>query len=309
MLYLLRSYTKDGSMLKAGYADNYKNRYLQYESHNPGIEEVSKRDGDLIDETLIHLYLHFLGYNVYKDEWYKDCKEVIDIFSTPILKIENLVWDNRDAIFSSSLIDKNITYVKIYDILRGKFGIKEETNIDAYRKMRDEKKEQKRKRSELMLRDESELNNAEKFLKSFLVLKTFPEKMKFLCESEFSSDAEIEWALDQVPLQYKNYYEALGLDRLKACGYNVTKVKKEYESEKVDVNLGADKIYATFHVGGKYSKSEVKAALGEIYNEVGYNKTPKATDLDDYFVIGNCRLPNSETGKRDAGIEIIKKRD
>lgn len=308
MLYLLRSYGKNLSILKVGYAKDYDNRYNQYESHNPYIEEVSKKDGDLTDETIIHFYLHFLGYGIYKDEWYKDCQEVIDIFNSSILDIEKLVWDNRNEIFSSNLIDKNTGYMMVYNNLQEKFGIEEETDIDAYRKMRDEKKEQKQKRSELMLRDESELNNVEKFLKSFLVLKTFPEKMKLLCEFKFSSDTEIEWVLDQIPLQYKNYYEALGLDRLKACGYNITRIKKEYESGKVDANLIADKIHATFHVGEKYARSVAKRLLKDIYSSLDYYKTPKASDLEEYFEIRNCLISNKETGKRDKAFEIIKKK-
>ena len=146
------------------------------------------------------------------------------------------------------------------------------------------------------------------FIDKFDELKTFPEKMKFLCESEFS-DVEIGWVLDQIPLQYKNYYETLGPERLKACGYNVTRVKKEYESSQVDISDLPNKILSAFEVGNKYLRSDVKDLLGDIYDSFGYAKTPKASDLEEYFVIRSCQITNKDTGKRENGFEIIKKKD
>ena len=145
------------------------------------------------------------------------------------------------------------------------------------------------------------------FIDEFNKLKSFPEKMKLLCESEFS-DIEIGWVLDQVPIQYKNYYEILGSDRLKACGYNVTRVKKEYESSQVDISDLPDKIQSAFVIGNKYLRSDVKDLLGNIYTSFGYNKTPKASDLEEYFELKSCQITNKETGKRENGFEIIKKK-
>lgn len=157
--------------------------------------------------------------------------------------------------------------------------------------------------------DEKVSSGVSAFIHQFNSLQNFSSKMKFLCESELT-DLEINVILDQIPLQFKNYFLGLGPARCRALGYNVTKISKELSDVIIEQNLDglSDKIFERFIVGEKYSKSEVKAELGKIYNEIGYNKTPKATDLDDYFVVGNCRLPNSETGKRDAGIEIIKKK-
>ena len=82
MLYLLRSYTKDGSTLKVGYAKNLENRFANYKSHNPGIELITSREGDLELETKLHLYFNFLGYNEYFEEWYyeKYYNRVYEVF-------------------------------------------------------------------------------------------------------------------------------------------------------------------------------------------------------------------------------------
>lgn len=157
--------------------------------------------------------------------------------------------------------------------------------------------------------DENVSRGVSVFINQFNSLPSFSAKMKFLCEAELS-DLEINVILDQVPLQYKNYFLGLGPDRCRALGYNVTKISKELSDVIIEQDLSSlsDKIFKRFAIGGKYSKAEIKTALGEIYSEVGYNRTPKAVDLEEYFVLGNCRLPNSETGKRDAGVEIIKKK-
>ena len=45
MLYLLRSHGGgDVSVLKLGYASDYSRRLIQYQSSNPYVEEVGKRD-------------------------------------------------------------------------------------------------------------------------------------------------------------------------------------------------------------------------------------------------------------------------
>ena len=49
--------------------------------------------------------------------------------------------------------------------------------------------------------------------------------------------------------------------------------------------------------------------LKNLYTSLGYNKTPKANDLDKYFEIRPCKMTNKETGKRDHGFEIIKRKE
>jgi len=67
-------------------------------------------------------------------------------------------------------------------------------------------------------------------------------------------------------------------------------------------------IKSKFQVGNKYSKSEIKEILRTIYESNGYNKTPKANDLEEYFELKECKVLNESTSKRDAGFEIIKEK-
>ena len=148
------------------------------------------------------------------------------------------------------------------------------------------------------------------FISQFNSLVGFPAKMRFLCESDLSKE-EISVILDQIPLQYKNFYLGLGPDRCKACGYNVTRLNKELSDvvvEQTDLDKLSDMIYKRFKVGEKYTKVEIKDAIREIYNDVGYNRPPKANDIELYFEVADCRTPNKETGKRDAGFKLLKKK-
>ena len=148
------------------------------------------------------------------------------------------------------------------------------------------------------------------FISQFNSLVGFPAKMRFLCESDLSKE-EISVILDQIPLQYKNFYLGLGPDRCKALSYNVTRLNKELSDvvvEQTDLDKLSEMIYKRFEIGKKYTKVEIKEALREIYNDVGYNRPPKANDIELYFEVADCRTPNKETGKRDAGFKILKKK-
>ena len=136
--------------------------------------------------------------------------------------------------------------------------------------------------------------------------------MKALCESPFS-DREKMMILEQVPLTYKNYYLQVGPDRLRANGYNITKINKELMGipkivKKDEVDL-SNFIYSVFEVGGRYSLVDIKIKLQEIYKLAEYDAAPKSTELDKYFITKKIRFPMDAFGKRAPGLEILKKKD
>lgn len=66
-------------------------------------------------------------------------------------------------------------------------------------------------------------------------------------------------------------------------------------------------IYSAFIVGERYPKSWIKEKLGEIYEQVGYKLTPKATDLERYFKIKAVNYIDKKTKKKENGYNIINK--
>jgi len=67
-----------------------------------------------------------------------------------------------------------------------------------------------------------------------------------------------------------------------------------------------EKIYSTFKIGEKYSKSSIKSTLKEIYSEHNFDKTAKASDLTDYFILKNTTV--KESGEWIRSFEILGKR-
>ena len=110
---------------------------------------------------------------------------------------------------------------------------------------------------------------------------------------------------------YAKYYWTISASRAGTLGYINKNLEIEYNNitrakEKGTNNKLKEKILELFTVNSRYSKSAVKNILKDLYTELEYNKTPKASDLEEYFEIKECRVLNSDTGKRDAGFEIIK---
>ena len=86
-----------------------------------------------------------------------------------------------------------------------------------------------------------------------------------------------------------HYINNLPLERLYACGFNTTKMDQEIKAIQ-EVPHIEPMIYARFQVDQKYTREEIKTALGEIYTATGLTKTPKATDLEDYFRCIDCKI-------------------
>lgn len=91
-------------------------------------------------------------------------------------------------------------------------------------------------------------------------------------------------------------FQQLSLERVKANGYNMTKMNNEIRfinrSEMIREEIQKD-----FNNGEVYSKAECKRMLRDIYERLDLCKQAKATDLADYV---NCK----ETKK--SGLKAIK---
>ena len=155
-------------------------------------------------------------------------------------------------------------------------------------------------------------DEVEKVLKEFDKLSQFPDKLKLVCTTGFSSQLQKE-LLRQVPTVFSDYYYLLGPEKCKSVSYRRSLLDEKLgiiKSEEGDSFPEMIKeIYYNFSIGSKYTKAEVKEKLSEIYSTFGNLKTAKANDLEEYFEIKPCLIPNKETGKRDSGFEIIKRRD
>ena len=334
MIYLLRTKYYNCTLLKIGYTrdNNFKNRINNYKLHNPMIEVLYKiLGGDEVDEANLHYLFRNFIYPNYGKEWFYEDQSIYDFFDTNKTKQDldnNLPKHYRPSIsskekhrlikiaiklinrwlcISSDNIQKLNENYNNYQIFisdcKDQVGksIKTEDDIITYLSVKYNISEEVQE--ELLNPPNSII--VREFIEKFKESKDFPNKMKLLCETDLT-DLERGVLLDQLPLTYKNYYETLGPERCKALGYNKTDLEKEYSDLQFDKSKLVSEIYKEFLVGSKYSKSDTKEKLKLIYSTLGYNKTPKANDLEEYFELKSCQITNKETGKRDMAFEIIK---
>ena len=150
-------------------------------------------------------------------------------------------------------------------------------------------------------------------VKTFESYSQFPDKLRFACEDCLSNLSETQYSrfIDLIPTDFQNYIRVLGTTRCWNLGYRKGNIEREYNSLignqdlKLDLLEELDKI---FSIGLRISKAMVKEELRTIYTKLGYSKTPKATDLEEYYELRPCQISNSETGKIDNGFEIIRKK-
>ena len=147
--------------------------------------------------------------------------------------------------------------------------------------------------------------DAQAVLDKFEKTKGTSEKLKVLCESGLSEE-EMRSVFIQIENNtYENFYFGLGPKRCKALGYNYTILRKDYELKFFDTAPVRERILSDFKVGDRLITSEVKEMLRLIYQDFKYGKTPKATDLEEYFELKDIRLKDS-SGKVVRGIELLK---
>lgn len=135
---------------------------------------------------------------------------------------------------------------------------------------------------------------------------SFETKMKDLCglvlENPKDNLLEKITDLSVLPLNYRNYLYYLGPDRIKANAYKENSIKKEYWSIRSCGGI-KEEVFSIFSVGSRYTLKDIKEYFKIIYIKVGIEKSPKASDLEEYFNVKKCLL--TIDGKKVNGYEIL----
>jgi hypothetical protein len=143
-----------------------------------------------------------------------------------------------------------------------------------------------------------------RFFEGFEQLKTLGQKLKYFCEFPCDDDTK-KFIQNQITEKHFNeYLDTLGPEQIKAEGYNITGINKRLGIISFNKLGLITKIRETFEVGGKYSRLNIKNSLRDIYTECGYEKSPVASDLDNYFNLKVIKVKDN-TGKFVSGYEIL----
>ena len=328
MIYLISVEYRYETLLKIGYtADkNSRKRFDTYKVHNPkSVVLFTIPGGTEKHEKAIHNKFRSFLYPDYGNEWFNFDQSIIDFFTTHTTKeslendlIEITTVDSKDIpglhkeinrLVNRWLCLESDTPEKLH---KNYYRIKQ-IIVDCRNTIRNDILKEEDILPYLIEKYDisDDIQSQLYFSQDDIVIKfkglpTFRDRMKFLCKEDIDNISDI---LNQIPLVYKVYYIALGPERCKALNYEVTKISKEFSDMQFDKSQLEDEIYKTFTIGEHYTKAGIKETLKNLYKFLGYNKTPKANDLEKYFEIRPCKITNKETGKKDHGFEIIKRKE
>ena len=297
MIYLIKAYGKEGVLLKIGFTDNLSSRLESYVTHTPDYELLKTREGDLILEKYLLNYFKDLNYS---GEWFRFDQKIVDEFDT--IQLDQTVFiKKQQKRFSPDLsknlekefmtnhkidISKNTEMRRIYLAYRHKFPLIDKNNVSDY---------------------VNSFLDYLNFYSNFWKNSSYVDRLKFLCENGNTlslSDLETFFSLLRKD-SYRNFYLGLGPEKCKALAYNFTFMKREYSLRFFNTDKVKEEILSQFKVGDRMTSVDVKSQLGIIYRGLSYEKTPKATDLEEYFETKSIKLKDN-TGKWVHGIELLK---
>ena len=145
----------------------------------------------------------------------------------------------------------------------------------------------------------------DKFYSSY----TFRERMKLYCEfrDKYQDNPVImEGLLHKITdYRFHQYYNYYGTKGCSARNFQDSELKRGWEdSTKEDMLLF--EVYERFSTGDRITKSDIKLELGNIYGKLSLSKTPKATDLAEYFELSKTNVITPE-GEKKNGFKLGRK--
>lgn len=144
------------------------------------------------------------------------------------------------------------------------------------------------------------------FKEEFRKDNNFERKMKLVCSIYETDQEKYDTIKNLVPINYRNYINLFGPTKIKSISYHEADLRGMIRSSR-GMNSLKTELTKRFSPGSKFSLSEIKTTLAEIYEELDITNSPKATDLMNYFEVRECKLViDKDSGKRGRGYEIIK---
>lgn len=155
----------------------------------------------------------------------------------------------------------------------------------------------------------SDIESITEFKKEFEKDGNFVRRMKlfynFITKEPTIYQNYNSYFISFVPVEYRNYLNKLGIDRIRSLKYQKSLLLNEINKIRLVESGGLKtRIQSEFQLNTFYSLTNIKDKLKKIYEEEGYDSTPKATDLQEYFEVEDQRLTDQSTKKREYGYLI-----
>ena len=141
-------------------------------------------------------------------------------------------------------------------------------------------------------------------LKHLIKKEPFVDMMQAYCEYRAKQGLIVNLAMPTLESKYpelRYYYEALGVDRIKALNYKEKKLLNEIHIMKTK-NKIRHELHGIIHIGDRILTADIQQTLRVVYDRLGVDKSPKATDLNEFFEIHPVKIPTANGRKN--GFEI-----
>ena len=141
----------------------------------------------------------------------------------------------------------------------------------------------------------------------FYSTNIFEDKMRMYCEfmdkyriNKFILNSIIH----KVDPKFKTYYDLYGTLGCKAVRYEESSLKNKISDNLKFPDL-KNSLISHFKIKSKYTLKDIKFILNDIYKDLGITKTPKASELENYFDLKLILVQDSLSGKRSKGYLIL----
>ena len=124
-------------------------------------------------------------------------------------------------------------------------------------------------------------------LKHLIKKEPFVDRMQAYCEYRSKQGLIVNLAMSTLESKYpelRYYYEALGVDRIKALNYKEKKLLNEIHIMKTK-NKIRHELHGIIHIGDRILTTDIQQTLHDVYDRLGIDKSLKATDLNEFFEI------------------------
>lgn len=299
-------------IFKIGYTENFNRRVKDYHICNPFFKVFKVFTGAEFDhacEKRLHYYLADKKFDGRAEMFYKD-DEVVSLLNS---------IQTRDDIMNlySKLKHRSFKpyYNRFRDLINRNWGLIKKVYTGSPESLVNEMLHDSQKdivsyvksRLGVSMVDytEKEKGLINKFFDEYNKVEGREGRLKFVCEYGLTDD-ELSIIAPMLPQKgFYDYLTIIGPKKCKACGYRLTTLDNIISVRGFDPSIVEGKVVSTFELGKAYTKAEIKSTLANLYKEIGYKATAKASDLFKYFKLRTTSVFNGS--KRVAGFKLLEK--